>query len=216
MLSLAIVCKSFAVVVSRFDDNFWSCVASEVMGFKPLLCTKHQLLKMLHVRNNILNCRFSTSRVAALIPTPYPLRYYTTSIYNNFAVFSGKTANLPQDSSFVEEPAGQFIYNHAIDKYTTNISSVVQDKQNNQMFAKLFDGRTVKIPFCEPPGQNLTLVGDIIVFDSLHAHFDTSTSSNTLSYWRKPVKILGPVEEWNLFGYFPEGACFEVENCGLE
>lgn len=215
-LSLSVVSKHLNTLVSHsLGESFWTNLSVELFGFRPLLSpTKRDITKMDHCRSNILQGRFSFTRIPAPIDCLYPPRYSTTTLHNNLAHYAGKTAVVPTSSPLEELPPDNlYSYVHAGWKTMTNIVCLLRDRDSVH-HAKLVDGSLVKIENIPQRDsvylRGLYFIGDVVVFSSLRAHFDTSlpigSDGSGLCFWPQTTKITA--WKWKSVWVVQEGMCF--------
>jgi hypothetical protein len=202
LLEMASVSKRFhQITSSNFDDNYWATLATELFGFKPLKYTKGDVLKMIRARENILHARFSCFRIPRP-PRPSSSLCDSLLFHNRQASILDKP--LPPFRPFEASPGfTRWAANEW--KQPTNISLLYKDPQTSKIFANLVDDRLVEVPQGSLSRETL-FIGDVIVFYSVAAHFDTSTPPDSdtwrMQWWlRREEKDY----EWFFRAYFPEG-----------
>jgi hypothetical protein len=207
VLAMTVVSKRLSHLTSNIFNNHdqLATLGVELFGFKPLKCSKADLVKALRVSENILNARFSYSRLPPFLKTTVaPQNYEHFLFHNNLVSFQGKSVALPSLEPVTVIPKG-YTCTLAHRSHATNINALLSDVKGRR-HVLLMDGKIIPITD-DTDARSVLLIGDVVVFISEFGHFDTSDVSNTkIQYW-KPKDHAGD-QKWVLCGYVPEGVCF--------
>jgi hypothetical protein len=206
-LAMAVVSKHLNhITTNTFDDKFWATLGIDLLGFKPLKCTKGDLVQAIRVRENILNSRFSLSWVTQVQLGAANLmavhNKWASTCFHSLDLSSGCQPGKPVPTRYCPLRAKQ--------GHMTNISNLFRDL-NNHLYVQLMDGRMFEIPFpCEIFGdimRDIILIGDIVIFPSASAFFDTSDPKNSETpQLQHCTNDQSP--SWVACGIFVEGMCY--------
>lgn len=141
VLAMAVVSKHLSSTISQsFGDEFWSDLSQDLLGFKSLALSKHQLIKMLPVRDNVLAGRFSCSRISEPMSSTYPPRYSQVTISNNRLFFGRKMGALPPPTSLIENDVPPGFTRISYTGHMTNIAQVYS--KDTELILYTADGNT--------------------------------------------------------------------------